>query len=180
MNYEIVTLPEKKAAGITARTNNHAPDMGSVIGGLWESFYAKGVYDSIPADRRGCVLGIYSDYESDENGDYDMTAACEVADDTGLPENLRIRTIPAGRYAKFVVRGDVQQALVQFWMELWSMNLNRTFQADFEEYHGMTGEEAEIHVYIGLNNRRGNDEYGIQTGYIGEYRRRAYLLCHIG
>ena len=48
MNYEIVTLPEKKAAGITARTNNHAPDMGSVIGGLWESFYAKGVYDSIP------------------------------------------------------------------------------------------------------------------------------------
>ena len=42
MNYEIVTLPEKKAAGITARTNNHASDMGSVIGGLWESFYAKG------------------------------------------------------------------------------------------------------------------------------------------
>ena len=83
MNYEIVTLPEKKAAGITARTNNHAPDMGSVIGGLWESFYAKGVYDSIPADRRGCVLGIYSDYESDENGDYDMTAACEDPHDPG-------------------------------------------------------------------------------------------------
>ena len=51
MDYEIVTLPEKKAAGITARTNNHAPDMGSVIGGLWERFYARGIYASIPADR---------------------------------------------------------------------------------------------------------------------------------
>lgn len=152
MNYKIVTLPERKAAGITARTNNHAPDMGSVIGGLWERFYANGIYDSIPADRRGWVLGIYSDYESDENGDYDLTAACEVTDDSGIPENLRLRTIPAGRYAKFVVKGDMKQALVQFWLELWSLDLKRAFQADFEEYHGITGSDAEIHIYIGLKD----------------------------
>ena len=150
MDYEIVTLPEKKAAGITARTNNHAPDMGSVIGGLWERFYARGIYDSIPADRRGRVLGIYSNYESDENDDYDMTAACEVTDTAGIPEHLSLCTIPAGRYAKFVVKGDVQQAVVQFWTELWSLDLKRAFRADFEEYHGIEGRDAEIHVYIGL------------------------------
>ena len=150
MDYEIVTLPEKKAAGITARTNNHAPDMGSVIGGLWERFYARGIYDSIPADRRGRVLGIYSNYESDENDDYDMTAACEVTDTAGIPEHLSLCTIPAGRYAKFLGKGDVQQGLGQFWTELWSLDLKRAFRADFEEYHGMEGKDAEIYVYIGL------------------------------
>lgn len=153
MNYEIVTLPEKKAAGITARTNNHAPDMGSVIGGLWKSFYEKGFYDRIPADRRGHALGIYSNYESDENGDYDMTVACEVTDEEGISEEFTIRTIPAGRYAKFVIRGDVQQAVMQLWQELWSMDLNRSYCADYEEYQEMNGEEAEIHVYIGLKDQ---------------------------
>lgn len=150
MDYEIVTLKEKTAAGITARTNNHAPDMGMVIGSLWENFYGKGYFARIPDDKRGHVLGIYSGYESDENGDYDMTAACEVTDLDGLTDEFTVRTIPAGTYAKFVVKGDVQRALAEFWQELWALKLNRSFQADFEEYREITGEEAEIHVYIGL------------------------------
>ena len=35
MDYEMVTLEEKIAVGVSARTNNTAPDMGAVIGGLW-------------------------------------------------------------------------------------------------------------------------------------------------
>ncbi len=34
MEYEIVTLDEKTAVGIAARTNNASPDMGAVSGGL--------------------------------------------------------------------------------------------------------------------------------------------------
>ena len=34
MEYEVVTLEEKIAVGICARTSNTAPDMGAVIGGL--------------------------------------------------------------------------------------------------------------------------------------------------
>lgn len=152
MDYEIVTLQEKTAAGITARTNNHAPDMGMVIGGVWERFYAEGYYERIPAQKRGHVLGIYSGYESDEHGDYDMTAACEVTDREGLGDEYAVKTIPAGRYAKFVVKGDVQKALATFWQELWAMDLNRSFLADFEEYLEISDKEAEIHVYIGLKD----------------------------
>lgn len=152
MDYEIVTLQEKLAAGITARTNNAAPDMGNVIGGLWESFYAKGIYAQIPAEGRGHALGIYSDYESDEHGDYDMTVACEVGCVDGLPEELAVKRIPAGRYAKFVIKGDVQRALMQFWQELWEMDLKRSYVADFEEYMDQEMENAEIHVYIGLKD----------------------------
>ena len=36
MNYEIVNLEEKRVVGLAARTNNQSPEMGAVIGGLWE------------------------------------------------------------------------------------------------------------------------------------------------
>ena len=42
MNYEIVTLEEKIAVGISARTNNLSPDMGKVIEGLWNRLYHEG------------------------------------------------------------------------------------------------------------------------------------------
>ena len=44
MNYEIVNLEEKRVVGLAARTNNQSPEMGAVIGGLWEKFYGEGVY----------------------------------------------------------------------------------------------------------------------------------------
>ena len=34
MEYEVVTLQEKIAVGVSARTNNMSPDMEAVIGGL--------------------------------------------------------------------------------------------------------------------------------------------------
>ncbi len=51
MEYEIVTLNEKIAVGVSARTNNASPDMGAVIGGLWQRFFNEGIYTAI-ADRR--------------------------------------------------------------------------------------------------------------------------------
>ena len=61
MNYEIVYLEEKTVEGITARTNNHASDMGMVIGGLWNRFYQEGVYENIKekADRK--AIGLYTE-----------------------------------------------------------------------------------------------------------------------
>lgn len=44
MEYEIVTLQERIAVGVSARTNNASPDMGAVIGGLWNRFYEEGIY----------------------------------------------------------------------------------------------------------------------------------------
>ena len=44
MEYEIVTLKEKIAVGIAARTNNLSPNPGAVIGGLWNRFYQEGIY----------------------------------------------------------------------------------------------------------------------------------------
>lgn len=150
MEYEIVELQEKKVVGLRARTNNFSPDMGQVIGGLWGRFYQEGIYDQIPGKQSGKALGIYSDYAGDEKADYDITVACEV-DGTGeLPKGTVLSSIPAGRYAKFIVTGDMHAAVAEFWQKLWSMDLPRTFVCDFEEYQNSDMENAEIHLYIGV------------------------------
>lgn len=149
MEYEIVTREEKIAVGISARTNNTSPDMGAVIGGLWNRFYNEGVYASIPEKLNGKALGIYMDYAGDEKDDYTVAVACET---TNPPQgnDYTVCRIPAGRYAKFIVHGDMVQAVADAWMEIWKMDLPRTFVCDFEEYQNDDMDNAEIHIYVGL------------------------------
>lgn len=159
MNYEIVVLPEKLIAGCSARTNNNSPDMSAVIGGVWQKFYSDGVYANIPYKLNEKALGIYTDYENDENGDYTIMAGCEVGRHD-MNGNFEICTIPAGRYAKFVVKGHMQKAVSDFWQELWKMKLDRSFICDFEEYQNNSIDECEIHIYIGLTADKVVEETG--------------------
>ena len=39
MEYEIVNLNQKTLVGLSAKTSNNSPDMGNIIGGLWEKFW---------------------------------------------------------------------------------------------------------------------------------------------
>lgn len=150
MNYEIVKLEEKTVIGLMARTNNMAPDMEQVIGGLWQQFYAGGIYEQIPNKANEKALGIYTDYEEEEKADYNVIVACEVTDADTLPEGTIKRILPAGTYAKFIVKGHMQRAVADFWQELWKMDLPRTFRYDFEEYQNEDMECAEIHIYISV------------------------------
>lgn len=151
MDYEIVNLEEKTVVGVMARTNNTSPDMGVVIGGLWNSFYHDGIYANIQNKSNQKALGIYTNYSTDEKGDYDVIVACEVNLAEGLSKDVVERKIPAGKYAKFIVKGDMVKAVAEFWQKLWKMKLDRAFVADFEEYQDdcMDG-NATIHMYIGL------------------------------
>lgn len=150
MDYEIVELQEKVTVGITARTNNMSPDMGMIIGGLWGKFYEGGIYGQIKDKSSEKSLGIYSDYEDNEMGDYNITVACQVESTEKLPEGTVIKVIPAGRYARFVVKGRMQSAVAEFWQKLWKMELDRAFTSDFEEYQNDDPQNTEVHIYIAL------------------------------
>ncbi len=149
MNYEIVNLNETTAVGYCARTNNASPEMGQVIGGLWQRLYSPEGCQNIPDKIDDKALGIYTEYDNDEKGDYTVMAACRTKG-VVIPEGFDIRKIPAGRYAKFVIRGNMITAVAQFWQELWQMKLDRSYICDFEEYQNSDPENAEIHIYIGL------------------------------
>lgn len=152
MDFERVLLKEKKVVGLIARTNNESPDMGNVIVGLWEGFYGRGIYPSIKNKSNDKALGIYTDYTGKEMDDYSVIVACEVESAHEIPEGTVIRTIPAGTYGKFVVKGNMVQAVAEFWQELWKLDLPRAFVCDFEEYQNGDMEDAVIHIYIGLKD----------------------------
>ncbi len=149
MNYEIVTLEEKIAVGVSGRTNNTSPDAGAVIGGLWNRFYNEGVYAAIPKKEGAKAMGIYTDYAGDERSDYTLVVACE-AEQEPEGDEFAVCRIPAGRYAKFIVRGDMVKAVAAAWQEIWQMELDRAFRCDFEEYQDDCMGETEVHIYIGL------------------------------
>ncbi|ULQ58892.1 GyrI-like domain-containing protein [Brucepastera parasyntrophica] len=150
MEYEKVRLSAKKVAGVLIRTNNHDAGMGEKIGGAWKQFYAS-LYPLLPAVPDAKAIGLYTNYAGDADSDYDMLACCEVRSDASLPVGSASAEIPAGIYARFIVRGDVQKDVAAFWKRLWKMDLNRAYTADFEEYQNngdMTN--CEIHIYIAL------------------------------
>ncbi|ACD53814.1 transcriptional regulator [Clostridium botulinum] len=151
MNYEVVNLKEKKVVGVTARTKNYDENMIKIIGSLWQNLYEGGVYNTIKNKANDKAIGIYSDYESDVNSEYSVTVGCEVNEIEDISEDTIVKVIPAGKYAKFIVRGQVQQAVNDFWQELWNMKLNRNYKCDFEEYQNCDMENAEIHIYISID-----------------------------
>jgi len=96
MNYEVVELKEKIVVGVCAKTSNTDPNMGMIIGGLWEKLYQGGIN------------------------------------------------------AKFSVHGHMERAVVKAWEEIWTMNLDRSFTGDFEEYLNCDLDNADIDIYVAL------------------------------
>lgn len=145
MNYEIVNLEQKTVVGVSAITGNADPKMGEIISGLWKKLYQDGINASIKNKINEYAIGLYSDYS---NNQYCVTAGNEVS----KPENdeLTVKFIPAGKYAKFSVHGDMEKAVAEAWSEIWKMNLERSFTGDFEEYLNNDWENADINIYIAL------------------------------
>ncbi|MDD3402178.1 MAG: GyrI-like domain-containing protein [Hespellia sp.] len=145
MNYEIVNLNEKTIVGVSTTTSNDDPKMGEKIGKLWMDLYQGGVNAKIKNKVNEYAIGLYSDYTEK---DYVVTVGNEVS----KSENSALTTkiIPAGKYAKFSLRGHMQKVVAETWGEIWQMDLDRSFTGDFEEYLNSDVENSEINIYIAL------------------------------
>ena len=132
-------------------TPNNSPEMGEVIGEIWGKFSGENGYVRIPGKMNQKALGIYTDYASDVNGDYTVMAACEVSEnvceESAQKLGMEVRKIPAGNYAKFVIKGKRNQVVAEAWQEIWKMDLKRSYQYDFEEYQNTDVGDAEVHIY---------------------------------
>ena len=114
MTYEIVELKEKTIVGFAARTSNEDPQMGAIIGDLWKQLYTPENTEKIQNRVNSYAIGLYSNY--DKEG-YQVTAGFEVSD-AKSGNGFTVKTIPAGRYAKFSVHGDMIEAVTNSWKEI--------------------------------------------------------------
>lgn len=152
MDCEIVTLRERKIAGLCVRTGNFEPDVTDKIGRLWQKLFS-GAIAEIPGRRGKSTYGLYTNYENDVTGAYDIVVGCEVDHFDSLPGRFTGVVIPAGRYAKFTFHGDAQKDVAGFWTVVWNTPLNRKYTCDFEEYPPCGDpQNAEINIYIALTD----------------------------
>lgn len=147
MNYEIVNLEEKIVVGLTARTGNNDPDIQKIVGGLWQDFMGNGISASLKNKANPYCVGLYTNYNFEEVT-YDVTVGAEVSQNENT--ELSFKIIPAGKYAKFNIKGDVVIDVTNAWNEIWEMPLERTYTADFEEYLSNENGVADINIYIAL------------------------------
>ena len=150
MEYEIVNITEKLLVGVGARTNNQSPNVTQIIGGLWQQLFGENLYLTMNQKKDDTTMCLYDHYEADWTGDYDVTIGCEVNTIEGN-EAYIVKHIQAGRYAKFILKGDMNQVVPMFWNKLWQMKeLKRSYKSDFEHYINNDVQNSEIHMYISI------------------------------
>lgn len=154
MKYEIVELEEKIVEGIEVKTTNENGKSIQDIANMWQTFFMKGIYDNIENKVNVKTIGLYTDYEKDYTKPYNFVVCTEVSENSKNVGNRVVKVIPKGKYAKFVIHGDVQNAVGQAWQEIWKMDLNRKYTCDFEEYQNNSKDmqNQEIHIYIAIGD----------------------------
>ena len=149
MDYEIVELQEKVLAVLEpVRLSNLDPKVSQKIELAWHNFSEKhSEVENKITDKPICT---YSNYESDEKGEYDVEIGYEVESNSPIKSGWKKKIIPLGKYAKFVVKGNMVKEVANFWRNVWKMDLPRKFECDFEECQNMDMLNGEVHIYISL------------------------------
>lgn len=129
-----------KVIGISVRTTNENNQAATEIADLWGKFMAEGVLEAIPNKIDNTVYSIYTDYESDHTKPYSVVLGCKVESLGEIPDGMTGKLIEGGSYVKLSAKGNLAEGLiVNKWIEIWGMDLNRVFTADYEVF----GEKAQ-------------------------------------
>jgi predicted transcriptional regulator YdeE len=144
----------KRVAGLALRTDNATearPGAGK-IPGLWQRFRSEDWFGRL--GERGAFgppVGVYSAYESDASGSFQILAGREVAASAAVAAPLQLVSIPAGRYLVFESGGQLPESVVAGWKEVWAYFERgrahaRAYTCDFEIYP--SADKVEIWIAV--------------------------------
>ncbi len=141
-----------KIIGISIETANARSSIDLMK--LWGRFYAENISGKISNKISEEIYGIYTDYESDYKGKYTCIIGQKVDSLDQIPNGLIGREFKEGKYLKFTAKGQMPNAIVETWNEIWTKDkkLNRKYSADFEVYDkkSQNGVNAEVDIYIAV------------------------------
>ncbi len=154
---KVVELNAFNIVGISTQTSNaNEITEQAKIPQLWDHFYQQNITDQIAEQKNGHVYGLYSDYETDVNGNYTLTLGVEVNNDD-IQGDLVVKTIPAAKYLVFTSdKGVMPEVVIQTWQEIWAWFANskveRTYTGDFELYDERCANphDSQVDIYIAI------------------------------
>jgi predicted transcriptional regulator YdeE len=168
MQKEKIILEQICLVGLTARTNNKAEmnpktsKIGALAASYWHNQIANGIKNRT---NPGVTYAVYTEYESDEHGDYTYFIG-EIVDSTENQDlsHFKILTIPQSHYQKFTTApGKMPDIVISAWQKIWTMNKNdfsgkRKYIADFEIYDQRASNPSNsiVDIYIGIEGLKKN------------------------
>src|SRR5262245_31436990 len=144
----------RRVAGLAIRTTNAAETSPSTakIPSLWQRFMTERWGDQLESlGALGPPIAVYSAYESDASGSYQLLVGREVPVSTKVSAPLQVVSLPDASYLVFPCPGPVPQAVIDGWQEVWSRfgrkgAPTRSYTYDFEIY--VEGKPVEIWVSV--------------------------------
>ncbi|MGD1843745.1 MAG: effector binding domain-containing protein [Thermonemataceae bacterium] len=147
------TVQPFKLIGLSVRTINEVGRADKEIAQLWERFMAENMLEKIPNKVDNTIYSLYTDYEGDHTQPYTVLLGCKVTDLTTIPAGMIGKSFEGGTYVKTTAKGDLTKGIViNKWIEIWAMDLDRAYTADFEVYSekARNPQEAEVDFLIAV------------------------------
>jgi predicted transcriptional regulator YdeE len=150
--------------GLFQRTTNQK-EMNAetaIIGKTIQEYFSKNFSNTIKNRKNpGVTYCIYTEYESDFNGEYTYFIGEEVTDFANNMETDTVKNlmIPAQKYVKFTSSSGKMPAIcIDLWQKIWAMDEKslggkRSYIADFEIYdeRAKDPQNTVLDIYIGIN-----------------------------
>jgi len=145
--------------GITARTNNisEMDESTAKIGPTVQKYHLNELANKIShCTNPNSTYCVFTEYESDFNGDYTYFIGSQVTSFDDVPEGFATLTIPAQHYTKFTNGpGPMPAVCIDIWKQVWAdaeLNNKRNYIADFEIYDERARDPNNLvlDTYIGI------------------------------
>lgn len=145
-------INEFKIAGIGIRTTNANGKAQKDIGILWERFFGQNIINQISNKETNDIYCIYTDYESDFNGEYVAIIGCRVSSFDNITEELVSKTIAQSKYQCYKSTGKLPDCVIQTWNDIWQSSSERKYTADFDvyRYNLQNPENAEVDTFVSV------------------------------
>lgn len=139
-----------EATGFVIRTTNadEVDPSTAKIGELWAKFDTNAAPN---LTEKSNVFGIYTNYESDFKGAFDVIACSDTLSPETLPDSVKVN-VTSGKYVTFSASGEMPQTLIDLWGEVWSYFsaenclYERAYTTDFEYYK--SAHEVEVSIAV--------------------------------
>lgn len=148
------TIEPFDVAGLTVRTSNEQemdPETAQVAG-VWNQFFEGEVYDNLrDEDEHPPLHGVYSEYESDADGEWTLTVGVAASEIAGHDGDVVMVTVDGGDYLVWEAEGELEEIVPETWEEITDYFAEdapyvRAFGTDFERF--IEGTRLEVYVSV--------------------------------
>ncbi|PKA11647.1 GyrI protein [Leptospira meyeri] len=155
-----IHLESMVLVGITARTSNAKEMTGNgKIATLWQRFWEEGILSQIPDPLVPSEIVVaYTEFETDENGEYTILIGTKVGSANSLPPHLTAISVSESDYLQVPTEwGPISEIGINTWKKIWSeekYRKNRSYKIDLEIYgaNAKDPNHSQFDIYLGIRS----------------------------